>query len=465
MRDLHYATLTEVCQRMKSGELSSLQVTGHLLERIETLDGTLHSYARIMADQALAAAQQRDDDRRAGKPLGALHGVPVAVKDLLNTQGVITASGTRVMRDYVPESNANVVDRLQQAGAVIIGKTQLTEGAFSDHHPDIEAPKNPWDADYWPGVSSSGSGVSVAAGLAYGALGSDTGGSIRFPSASCGVVGIKPTFGRVSKHGAFPLAESLDHIGPMTRCVADAARMLQVIAGHDAADPTTLTDPVPNYGLALADGVRGMRVGVDWAYVESGVEPAVVDAVREAIRVFAELGATVHEVVMPSAYRELVEGWAQTCGVECARAHGAYYPARRDDYGGALAALIRLGLRTSDADYRQLEDTRRQFRAQFDSLMESVDAVIAPCMPGLPPTLASMDERLATQRPDQADMLTFTAPFDYSGHPTITLPAGLAANGLPKALQLVGRHLGEPALLQLGSAFERAVGLNLRPVP
>ena len=168
---------------------------------------------------------------------------------------------------------------------------------------------------------------------------------------------------------------------------------------------------------------------------------------------------------MPAAYRELVEGWVLTCGVECARAHRAYYPARRDDYGGALAALIRLGLRTPEADYLHLEDTRRQFRAQFDSVLESVDAVIAPCMPGLPPTLASMDERSANQRPGQADMITFTAPFDYSGHPTITLPAGLASSGLPKALQLVGGRLGEPALLQLGSAFERALGLNLRPVP
>ncbi len=461
---LHYATLTDVCQRMKSGELSSVQVTEHLLERIGSLDADLQSYARTMPGDALLVAERLDARRRDGMPLGPLHGVPIAVKDLLNTKGTITASGTRVMAEYVPESDATVVDLLRRAGAVIVGKTQLTEGAFSAHHPDIDPPKNPWNKAHWPGVSSSGSGVSVAAGLAFGALGSDTGGSIRFPSASCGLVGIKPTYGRVSKAGAFPLADSLDHIGPMTRCVADAARMLQVVAGHDPADPASLPSPVPNYAATMSIGVTGLRIGVDWGYVETGVDVEVAKAVRDAIALFEGLGAQTVEIVMPSEYRSLIQGWALTCGVECAHAHREYYPERHADYGDALAALIRLGQRTTSEEYAQLEGIRRQFARQLDGVLDHVDAVITPSMPGLPPALESMDERQSSQRDVGAEMITFTAPFDYSGHPTISLPAGLANNGLPKSIQLVGERLGEAGLIRMGAAFEEALGLDQRPL-
>ncbi len=449
---------------MKSGELSSVQVTEHVLNRIESLDGDLKSYAMVLPERALAAAARLDGDRREGKPLGTLHGVPVAVKDLLNTQGLATASGTRVMAGCVPDADATVITRLKQAGAVIIGKTQLTEGAFADHHPDIDPPKNPWNVAYWPGVSSSGSGVSVAAGLAYGALGTDTGGSIRFPSACCGLVGIKPTYGRVSKFGAFPLAESLDHIGPMTRSVADAARMLQVLAGYDPADPVSLADTVPDYSAALTGGIRGMTIGVDWAYVATGVEDIVEATIRDAITIFGELGAVVREIVMPESYRSLVQGWALTCGVECARAHQAYYPTRKDEYGGALAGLIQLGLNTSEEDYQRLEGVRAQFAAELDLVLEQVHAIIAPCMPGLPPTLAEMGERSGGED-ERVEFITFTAPFDYSGHPTITLPVEIADNGLPAAFQLIGGRLGEPTLIQLGSAFERMANFDLHPLP
>jgi amidase len=306
--------------------------------------------------------------------------------------------------------------------------------------------------------------VSVAAGLAFGALGSDTGGSIRFPSASCGLVGIKPTYGRVSKAGAFPLADSLDHIGPMTRCVADAARMLQVVAGHDPTDPASLLSPVPNYAATMSIGVTGLRIGVDWGYVETGVDVEVAKAVRDAIALFEGLGAQTVEIVMPSGYRSLIQGWALTCGVECAHAHREYYPERHADYGDALAALIRLGQRTTGEEYAQLEGIRRQFAMQLDGVLDHVDAVIMPSMPGLPPALESMDERQSSQRGVGAEMITFTAPFDYSGHPTISLPAGLANNGLPKSIQLVGERLGEAGLIRMGAAFEEALGLDQRPL-
>lgn len=464
MSDLHYLTLSEVSARIKSGELSATRVTAACLERIRACEPQLHSYALVLEDQAMATAERLDRERQEGKPLHPLHGVPVAVKDLLYTRGVPTAAGTTVMRDFIPDQDATVVTRLKEAGAVIVGKTQLTEGAFGAHHPEITPPVNPWNAKHWPGVSSSGSGVAVAAGLAYGALGSDTGGSIRFPSASCGLVGIKPTYGRVSRFGAFPLAESLDHIGPMTRSVEDAARLLAVLAGADPNDATTLDAQVPNYPAMMVERVASMSIGVDWDYVSRGVDQAVTDIVREALGVFEELGARIVDVKMPATADELVRGWSVTCGVECARAHARYYPERREEYGPVLASLIETGRSATEEDYQGLETLRGRFRSEFDALLESVDLMIAPCMPSLPPDLEAMNAQV-TEEQGRAEFITFTAPFDYSGHPTITLPAGVTDDRLPRAFQLVGRLLGEPSLIRAGSAFEHAYGFEEHPLP
>jgi len=386
------------------------------------------------------------------------------VKDLLNTRGVVTAAGTLVMKDFVPDQDATVVARLKAAGAVIVGKTQLTEGAFGAHHPEIEAPLNPWNKGYWTGVSSSGSGVAVAAGLAYGALGSDTGGSIRFPSASCGLVGIKPTYGRVSRFGAFPLAESLDHIGPMARTVEDAAILLKVLAGRDSNDPTALADSVPNYPAMIVERISGMTIGVDWDYVSRGVDDVVRETVRGALELLESLGAEVREVRMPGTTLQLVQGWSITCGVECARAHRRFYPARKHEYGPVLAGLIETGLSATEGDYQALEQVRREFRLELDALLKDVDTIIAPCMPTLPPPLEAIASQVADEG-ERAEFITFTAPFDYSGHPTITLPAGLSDDRLPKAFQLIGRYLGEPTLIRAGSAYERALDFDEHPMP
>jgi amidase len=462
MTDLHYLSLTELVKRLKSGELTSTAVTGHMLARISALEPQLRAYVTVTADQAMSTAARLDEDRAAGKPLGPLHGVPIALKDLLFTQGIPTSCGTKVLADWVPDEDATVVTRLKDAGAVILGKVKLTEGAFSVHHPEVVRPLNPWNAEHWTGVSSSGSGVAVAAGLAFGALGSDTGGSIRFPSASCGVVGIKPTYGRVSRHGAFPLADSLDHIGPMARTVEDAARMLGVVSGQDDKDPTSLAAPVPNYSAGLDQRLSGLKVGVDWRYVETDVEESVVATVRSALQVLADLGAVVTEVTLPPC-ETLIEQWGVTTGVECALAHAEYYPDRKDDYGPVLAGLIELGRATSGMDYARLERIRERFRADLSVLLEGIDVLIAPCMLAPPLPLAVMDQ---TTGDDDAvrQFITFTAPFDYSGHPTITLPAGLGDDGLPRAFQLIGRHLGEPTLVHAGFAYEQAMGLDLRPV-
>lgn len=463
IKELVYADLSDVCGRIKSGELSSVQVTESMLERIAALNGELYAYVMVMADSALAAAEDLDKRREGGATLGPLHGVPIALKDLLFTKGLATASGTTVMQDFIPDVDATVVTKLREAGAVLIGKTQLTEGAFGVHHPDLEAPRNPWNAEHWPGVSSSGSGVAVAAGLAYGALGSDTGGSIRFPSAACGLVGIKPTYGRVSRYGAFPLAESLDHIGPMTRSVADAARMLQAIAGADPLDPTTLAEPVPNYALVPDQPLSGLRIGADWSYIETGVDAEVVVALREALKVFTDAGAKVVDLQMPGSHQQLVHEWGLTTGVECARAHADYYPARQSEYGPVLSSLIDLGHSVTEESYQALEDLRGQFRDEFDAVIADVDVMICPNMPALPPPMAEMLDP-SLQDPQRSDFLTFTAPFDYSGHPTLSLPVGLSASGLPQSIQLVAARLQESTLIAAGMGYEQIAGFRQHPI-
>ena len=344
--DLHYESLTSVSDLIRRRKLSPVEVTEAMLARIDRLDGRYRSYVAVLAERARARAKAAETEIAGGLWRGPLHGVPVAVKDLCNTTFAPTAAGTTIFKNFTPSFNATVVDRLEQAGAVILGKLRMTEGAYTSHHPETPAPLNPWNADYWVGSSSTGAGVATALGLCYGSLGSDTGGSIRFPSATCGLTGIKPTWGRVSRYGVFPLAESLDHVGPMTRSAADAAAMLGAIAGYDVNDATTYSAPPPDYLETIGDGVRGLRIGVDRGYAADGVDPEVVAAFDEAVRVFENLKATVRETRFPS-YQRLVSLWIAMCSVETAAAHRDTYPARKSEYGPDLAALIDQGLATT----------------------------------------------------------------------------------------------------------------------
>ena len=470
MEPLHYQPLTTVAAAVREGTRTAEELTELMLDRIAALDPGLRSYASVLGDRARQSARVLDAEARAGQWRGTLHGVPIAVKDLLDLAGTLTASGTRVMAAHRSASTATVVERLEQAGTVIIGKTQLTEGAFAVHHPQIPAPINPWDRECWTGVSSSGSGVAVAAGMAWGALGTDTGGSIRFPSASCGLVGLKPTYGRVSRHGAFPLSDSLDHIGPMTRTVADAAVILGVIAGRDARDATTLPEPVPDYLGSINQSIEGLAIGVDWQYAEAGVAPPVKAAVREAAKQLVARGARIVEVTLPPIWRDLVQGWNITCGIECARAHAPYFPARRTEYGPVLAALLDLGLRSTAEQYAVLEQRRELFRAELNALFARVDVLLMPNMPWLPLRAEEMDAATGAapagreaEFEARAAATTFTAPFNYSGHPTITLPLSVGAEGLPRSIQLVGPWLGEARLLQVGHALVEASGFAAHP--
>lgn len=458
--DLSQLDLLDLSGRLESGQTTSLAATQALLDRIARLDGRLHAYAWLTAESALAEAAHADAERASGRARGPLHGVPLAVKDLCWTRGVPTAAGMAIHRDFRPAEDASVVRRLREAGAVLLGKLQMTEGAYSDHHPSVTAPVNPWGADYWPGVSSSGPGVALAAGLCFGAIASDTGGSIRWPCAANGVTGLKPSWGRVSRHGVVELAASLDHVGPMARSVRDVAVLLQVMAGPDPRDPTARQAAVPDYLAAANRGVRGLRLGVDRAWNAQGVDPQVAAALEAAEAVFRELGAQLVEVTFPDVSQALTD-WPLDCAVQAAVAHAATYPARRQDYGSVLASVIETGFAASAADYQRVLLRRLDLRGRADAVLAGVDVLLTPVHPFAPLSLAT----IATlgEQPDLiAGLQRYTCPFDMTGHPTLALPGGVDAAGLPIGLQLVAADLGEPALLAAGTAFQAATAWHRR---
>ncbi len=450
--DLHYLELTQLANLIRSRQLSPVEATRAQLDRIAAVDGALGSYALVMADAAMAQARAAEAEIAGGVYRGPLHGVPIAVKDLCWTKGVSTAAGMAIHRDFRPEEDATVVRRLCDAGAVILGKLQLTESAYADHHPDIVPPKNPWNPEHWPGASSSGSGAATAAGLCYGSLGSDTGGSIRFPCAANGLTGLKPSWGRVSRHGVFELAATLDHIGPMTRSAADAAAMLAVIAGADPNDPTARLDPVPDYSGELGKGLAGLRIGVDAAWNTEGVDMATQAMIAEAMKVLFEHGAAVVDVTFPDVAQAIAD-WFPNCAVETAVAHEATYPSRQAEYGPALSQVIEAGRALSGMDYQKIILRRLALRGRVAALFETIDLLLVPVQPFASPTLATM--RTLGEQPElMTGLLRYTCPFDMTGHPTITLPGGLTEAGTPIAFQLVAADLGEALLLRAGAAYQ-----------
>jgi amidase len=458
---LHYLSLDDVARRLRARTVSSLEVTKAILDRIDRVDRQLHSYATLTADRALADAARRDAEAAAGVSRGPLHGVPIAVKDLCETAAIPTAAGMPIHRNHVPAKDATVVARLKAAGAVILGKLQMTEGAYGLHHPTIQPPINPWNAAYWPGVSSSGSGVATAAGLCFASLGSDTGGSIRFPSTMNGLSGLKPTWGRVSRAGIFPLAESLDHVGPMCRTALDAALILGVIAGEDPDDPTALPQPVPDYAAATGGGVKGKRLGVPTNLIDVGADSQ--RALDGAQAVLQSLGAERVDVTLPPL-EEATASWLPLCGVEAALAHEATFPARRADYGPEFAALLDLGRRLSALDLAKLQVVRARVKGEIDRLLARVDLLLVPVMGVAAPSLAGM--QAAGRTPATiASRLRYTAPFDMSGHPTLTLPGGMTADGVPVGFQIVGRAFDEAAILAAGHAYQQATDWHLRHPP
>jgi amidase len=464
---LHYLTLRDIGRRIESRDLSPVDLTQRMLDRIASVDRSLKSYATVMRDDALAAARAAEQEIRAGRYRGPLHGVPVAVKDLCYTKGVRTMGGTTVRADFVPDVDATVVSRLRDAGAVLLGKLNLSEGATAGYNPARDVPLNPWNPDRWPGMSSSGSGVATAAGLCYAAIGTDTGGSIRNPASANGVVGLKPTYGRVSRFGVLVMADSLDHVGPMARSVADVAIMFDAIAGRDPKDPTSLEAPAPQAFKDLTTDIRGLRLGVDRDYALKGIDSGQAAAIDKALQLLGSLGVAIVDVRMPDL-SGLIEMWSAICGSEIAAAHAATYPSRASEYGPYMREFLAAGARVTPQQLAAARQRREAFTSRFAAVLESVDAIAGPSGgdPAWPIThalqvgpLPEYHKAWSAAAPRSAE---FTMPMDLAGVPAICVPCGFSSDGLPYSIQFTGRRLSESTLCRIAHAYEQATQWHTR---
>lgn len=451
-------TLSEAAGYIADGEISPVELTQAHLERILRVNPFLNSFITLMESSALKAAQQAEEALQGGKRLSPLHGIPVALKDLFETQGVRTTAGSKVLADYLPEEDAEVVRKLRNAGAVILGKLNMHEIALgvTNVNPHFGACHNPWDLDRITGGSSGGSAAALAAKLCLGALGSDTGGSIRIPSSLCGVVGLKPTYGRVSLRGVIPLSWNLDHVGPMARCVRDAALILGIIAGYDPADPYSTNVPVGDYLASLEDGVRGWRIALASDEFFARADGEVWEAVHEAARIFEGLGAQVNEVEVPGA-REAARANGLMTPSDAAAFHRENLSSRPEDFGADVLKRLKTGAAYTSTEYILARRTQTLMRRQFEKFFEGYDILLTPATPVAAPLIEGPDAV------EQARLLTrFTAPFNLTGLPALSLPCGFTQTGLPVGLQIVSRPWAENAILRAAYAFEQATDWHLR---
>lgn len=456
--------LHELAERIRSRDVGPVILTQTTLDWIASIESTLNAFITVMADEALAAAREAEREIATGRYRGPLHGVPVGVKDLCETRGVRTTAGSRSLADWVPDRDATVVRRLRAAGAVIVGKLNLHELAYgaTGVNEHTGSARNPWDPERITGGSSSGSAAAVAARECFAALGTDTGCSIRIPAALCGVVGLKPTYGRVSLHGVLPLASSLDHVGPMTRSVPDAALVLQAIAGHDPEDPLSMDVPVGDYAAHLDTGARALRVGVLSPDAFGECAPEVLEGFAGAVDAFRGLGARCVNV----SFTSLAEWWEAGTAIilaEAAETHSQSLEAVPESLGEDVRELLYLGRQVPAVQYvraARLRDALRRGAAD-EALLGGADVLLLPMSPILPPRFADLrsDDPMAA-------LARNATPFDVSGHPAISVPAGISTTGLPVALQIVGRHWDEATVLRAAAAYERARGpLRGPPLP
>lgn len=455
--DIEFATLTDIAKAIAAREISSTEVTDHLLARIDKLEPRVHAFAHICTGTARAQAKAADAEIARGLHRGPLHGVPIAIKDLIHTADHPTEAGMRIHNGWMAPEDSTIAARLKRAGAVIIGKTELTEGATLTHHPDRTAPLNPWDPGRGVGFSSSGSGAAVAAGLCYSALGSDTGGSIRIPSAMNGATGLKPTWGRVTRHGIFDLVSYLDTIGPIARSAADAAAVLGVIAGPDPKDPTAAQVPVPDYLGGIAKGVRGLRIGLDLADLEAHCTPEVVALAKAAAVTLADVGALIRPAVTPNLDMGAVFG---LFGPGIADVHRDTYPSRAADYGPSLAGLIDHGATIPGRDVAAGIARSNILKGQLAALFTEVDLLLVPALARATPAVGEVEN--AADMTAMFEMLYYCGAFNVSGHPTITLQGGIDGNAMPIAFQLVARAFEEDLLFRAGHAYQAVTDWHTR---
>ncbi|HEV2282179.1 MAG TPA: amidase [bacterium] len=455
--DLAYRSLTDLGRLLDRREVSPVDIVQAVLGRIERYGGRLASYITVCGEAALSEARAAEQEiARAGRRRGRLHGLPIAHKDVSLTRGVRTTAHSRCLLEYVPDRDATHVRRLREGGMILIGKTNTTEFAcgtldlFGVH-------RNPWDLGRYAGGSSGGSAAALAAGLAVAATGSDTGGSIRVPASFCGVVGLKPTYGRVSRNGLVPLSWSMDHVGPMTRTVADCALLLNAMAGHDPVDPTSARTPVPDFTDGLDAGTRGVVLGVPRQHFYEGLDPEVDAALRAALRELESLGARLEPVDLPLAPYVTAPGgiliMAEAFGL-----HAARLRERAADYGTRTRRRIVSGGCYTSGEYEAAARFRVAWTRELASVLERVDAVVTPTLPH--PAFP-----VETQLGEPPDTSWGTRHFNMSGHPALTVPCGFTAAGLPVGMQLAGRYFDEASLFRIAHAYEQATSWHTRRPP
>ncbi len=469
MTALVWASMGELARLVATKAVSPIEVVRAHLDRIGALDGQVKAYITVMADAALESANAAEAAVMARESLGPLHGVPVGLKDLYCTKGVKTTGGSRILGDWVPTEDATVVSRLAGAGAIMLGKLNMHEFAYGPEGLNVHygTSWNPWDATTHriPGGSSSGSGAGVAAGLCPGALGSDTGGSIRIPSSLCGLTGIKPTYGRVSRAGALPLAWSLDHVGPMCRSAADCALMLGAMSGYDPRDPSTTVLPVPDYAAALTGQVKGLRIGLlRRAFLESAGEPQR-RAVEGAVKTLETLGASVRDVELVQM-KYAAGAAAAVISAESYAYHEPWLKTRIAEYGPDVRERLLVGAFVSGADYLRGQRVRQLIRDEVDQVLGGLDVLISPTLPiAAVPVGAREVEIDGRPHPVRPSLVRYTRPFNASGHPVASVPCGFTAEGLPIGMQVIGRSFDEATVLRVADAYQRVTDWHSRRPP
>ncbi|MBM4381991.1 MAG: hypothetical protein FJ091_01355 [Deltaproteobacteria bacterium] len=465
MADLDLATLTitRAAQALRSKEVSALELTDAYLRRIERLNPRVNAYVTVTAERAREDAKRADAELAAGRARGPLHGVPIAHKDLYETAGIRTTGGGKFHANHVPSADCSVARKLREAGTVLLGKLNTHEYAYgvTTTNPHYGATRNPWNLAHIPGGSSGGSGAAIAAGLATATTGTDTGGSIRMPASVCGVVGMKPTYGRVSKQGVLPLSYAFDHAGPLTRTVEDAALVLSAIAGYDANDATTVRTPAEDYTAQLGAGVRGLRIGVPRAWFFERCDEEVAAGVEAALAELRRLGADVREIELPG----VAEGVGATFAFVLAEAQAIHADALRtrpEDLGADVRALLQSPAPSGEALMTALR-ARDALTVTVRRALESVDLLATPATPIVAARIGDDTIRMGGANENVlAAMIRCTAPFNATRLPALSLPCGFTRAGLPIGLQLAGRPFDEATVLRAGHAYERATEWHAR---
>ena len=463
--DLLFLSLIDLARRIKAGDLSPVELTEAYLGSIEQLNEKLKIYITVTQDQARSAARKAEDEIRQGTSHGPLHGIPYACKDIFLTRGVRTTGGSRVLEDWVPDYDAAVNERLTAAGAILLGKTNMYEFCHGStgENSYYGTVKNPWDSTRLAGGSSSGSAAAVAQGLAPAALGSDVGGSVRVPAALCGVVGLKPTYGRISCYGAIPYAWSMDHVGCFTRTVKDAAIMLETLAGYDSRDPASVNAAVPSYTEELRSNVQGMRIGVPQTFYFDHVDPEIVDAVQGALRSLEYLGARIVEMeIPPMEYSRTVSLVIQMS--EALSYHSRYLPSKGHLYGADFRSGLAFGQFVLAEHYVRARRMVQRYRRQMAAVFEAIDVIATPTCPIVASPVGTVQVTTEGKVEVVGNALTrLTSFFGMTGHPALTLPCGLHSTGLPMGIQIIGPFFEESTVLRVAQAIETCLDLTLRP--